>query len=309
MDFKVKKRKIGKTLSLQGKSERAHHITKSESMKSLSSNYGHNVINSKQQMITLENVEISIRNIAADEFKRMKNISYTKRKPFKLSEQSEKKACGFISKNILECSNTEFLTRNKIKYANDDQQLIYKKLEKSYKIVNESNEHVDLCTAHEGCNTRDLIYYPSAIANGKHWKNEKKFVKSKLFFIYLLQTLIGLFLNLKEPLFQFAEFCKKHSTRTRILMALFIVYFIILYLDLIVALLEMFLQFIWPFTHIFFQILRRLMLSSAAAIRSFDHLLNAAYCDIAEIWCQNFKMMCENRCSFLFITLEQLLKL
>ncbi|VDM98841.1 unnamed protein product [Thelazia callipaeda] len=84
-------------------------------------------------------------------------------------------------------------------------------------------------------------------------------------------------------------------------------YLIICYLELsIAALVELLAQSTWPIFHAFLLFTERFATSFSSFMRSSDDIVQGAYCDVAEIWCRHFQMMCADRCSFFNLALERL---
>ncbi|KHN74699.1 hypothetical protein Tcan_08577 [Toxocara canis] len=99
------------------------------------------------------------------------------------------------------------------------------------------------------------------------------------------------------------------SRPTAILGLIFVSYIIILYLELsFAAIFEIIVQSVWPAVKASVVVAERFSLSVAAAMDSFEDIFQGAYCDMAELWCKHFHMMCSDRCSFFEMALERMRK-
>ncbi|KAL3989444.1 hypothetical protein ACH3XW_27700 [Acanthocheilonema viteae] len=106
---------------------------------------------------------------------------------------------------------------------------------------------------------------------------------------------------------KFAQFLKDHPRPATIAGFIIASYLIISYLELsIAALIELFAQSIWPISHAVLLFIERLSINFGSFMHSADDIFKGAYCDVAEIWCKHFQMMCADRCSFFSMAVERL---
>ncbi|VIP00274.1 Uncharacterized protein BM_BM67 [Brugia malayi] len=84
-------------------------------------------------------------------------------------------------------------------------------------------------------------------------------------------------------------------------------YLFISYLELsIAAFIELIVQAIWPILHAMLLFIGRLSINFSSFMHSSDDVIKGAYCDMAEIWCRHFQMMCADQCSFFSMAVERL---
>ncbi|VDK88565.1 unnamed protein product [Litomosoides sigmodontis] len=106
---------------------------------------------------------------------------------------------------------------------------------------------------------------------------------------------------------KFSQFLKDHPRPTTIAGFIIASYLIISYLELsIAALIELIAQSIWPISHAVLLFIERLSINFGSFMHSSDDIIKGAYCDVAEIWCKHFQMMCADRCSFFSMAVERL---
>uniref|UniRef100_A0A915PLN9 Reticulon domain-containing protein n=1 Tax=Setaria digitata TaxID=48799 RepID=A0A915PLN9_9BILA len=104
-----------------------------------------------------------------------------------------------------------------------------------------------------------------------------------------------------------SQFLKDHPRPVTIAGFIVASYLIICYLELsIAALIELIAQAIWPISHAILLFIERLSVNFGSFMRSSDDIMKGAYCDVAEIWCKHFQMMCADRCSFFSMAVERL---
>ncbi|EFO22837.1 hypothetical protein LOAG_05648 [Loa loa] len=106
---------------------------------------------------------------------------------------------------------------------------------------------------------------------------------------------------------KFAQFLKDHPRPATITGFIVASYLIISYLELsIAAFIELIAQAIWPISHAILLFIERLSINFGSFMHSSDDIIRGAYCDVAEIWCKHFQMMCADRCSFFSMAVERL---
>ncbi|CAG9532227.1 unnamed protein product [Cercopithifilaria johnstoni] len=106
---------------------------------------------------------------------------------------------------------------------------------------------------------------------------------------------------------KFVQLLKDHPRPATIAGFIVASYLIISYLELsIAALVELIAQSIWPISHAILLFIERFSINFGSFMHSSDDIIKGAYCDIAEIWCKHFQMMCADRCSFFSMAVERL---
>ncbi|VDK81090.1 unnamed protein product [Onchocerca ochengi] len=120
-------------------------------------------------------------------------------------------------------------------------------------------------------------------------------------------ALIQLFDDFLLLMTNLAQFLKDHPRPATIASFIVASYLIICYLEIsIAALVELIAQIIWPIFHAMLLFIERFSINFGSFMHSSDDIITGAYCDVAEIWCKNFQMMCADRCSFFSMALERL---
>uniref|UniRef100_A0AAF5RY59 Uncharacterized protein n=1 Tax=Wuchereria bancrofti TaxID=6293 RepID=A0AAF5RY59_WUCBA len=123
-------------------------------------------------------------------------------------------------------------------------------------------------------------------------------------FSHAFYQLLDDFLLLLTKLTQFLKDHPRPATITGFIVAS---YLLISYLELsIAALIELIAQAVWPISHAMLLFIERLSINFSSFMHSSDDIIKGAYCDVAEIWCKHFQMMCADRCSFFSMAVERL---
>ncbi|VIO88372.1 Uncharacterized protein BM_BM18010 [Brugia malayi] len=123
-------------------------------------------------------------------------------------------------------------------------------------------------------------------------------------FSHAFHQLLDDFLLLLTKLTQFLKGHPRPATITGFIVAS---YLLISYLELsIAALIELIAQAIWPISHAMLLFIGRLSINFSSFMHFSDDIIKGAYCDVAEIWCKHFQMMCADRCSFFSMAVERL---
>ncbi|KAI6194659.1 hypothetical protein M3Y96_01148000 [Aphelenchoides besseyi] len=61
---------------------------------------------------------------------------------------------------------------------------------------------------------------------------------------------------------------------------------------------EMAIQILWPLIYVFLRTVEHLLRTAAHTCAHLDSMYRGLYCDFIRVWCAEYELMCENRCSF-----------
>ncbi|KAI6228419.1 hypothetical protein M3Y95_00620300 [Aphelenchoides besseyi] len=61
---------------------------------------------------------------------------------------------------------------------------------------------------------------------------------------------------------------------------------------------EMSIQILWPLIYVFLRTIEHLLRSAAHTCAHLDSMYRGLYCDFIRVWCAEYELMCENRCTF-----------
>jgi|UniRef100_A0A914QUJ2 hypothetical protein len=73
----------------------------------------------------------------------------------------------------------------------------------------------------------------------------------------------------------------------------------------VAALAEWCIQWFWPTTRLFIRCSERLLTKMAAFLHEMDDIGQSTYCDMANLWCERYEMLCEYRCRFIDMAWER----
>uniref|UniRef100_A0A7E4V6V4 ABC transmembrane type-1 domain-containing protein n=1 Tax=Panagrellus redivivus TaxID=6233 RepID=A0A7E4V6V4_PANRE len=123
------------------------------------------------------------------------------------------------------------------------------------------------------------------------------------------QAVWASFTMVKQSAFLFGKMIKyssQYPTPIGIILILTGLYFIVMYLELsAAAFVEWLIQWFWPTTRLILRTSERILKKVAGFLSEMDVLGQSTYCDMADLWCTEFGLMCHRKCSFLDMALDR----
>lgn len=69
---------------------------------------------------------------------------------------------------------------------------------------------------------------------------------------------------------------------------------------------EMAMQWFWPTLHILLRAVERTLKGAGSFVREIDEIGSAVYCDMADAWCTQFRLMCNQKCTYTSLALDRM---